>query len=445
MKITVIGTGYVGLVSGVCFSDLGHQVACVDVDMTKIAALRNGNIPIYEPGLEEMVARNADAGRLSFTTDLSSAVADSDIVMIAVGTPPRPEDGHADLSYVHAAAAEIGKALTGYTVVVTKSTVPVGTGDEIERIIRGVNPLADFSIVSNPEFLREGSAIGDFKEPDRIVIGIHDVRARPFMEELYLPLSSASILYVSRCTAELTKYAGNAFLAMKIAFINEIADLCERTGADVDEVAKGIGMDSRIGSKFLAAGPGYGGSCFPKDTMALARIGQQNNAPMSLVEATIRSNERRKVSMARKVLDAAGGSVAGKDIAFLGLTFKAGTDDMRDAPSRDIIAILQEHGARIRAYDPQGMENAQACLNDVVYANTAMEAVAEADAVVLVTEWPEFRMLDLAEVALSLRSPTIIDLRNMLSSEVMSAQGLDHYPVGKQPVLASTPSMALSA
>jgi UDPglucose 6-dehydrogenase len=433
MKLAMIGAGYVGLVSGACFADFGHQVRCVDKNEERIAALKRGEMPIYEPGLAELVSSNAAAGRLAFTSDVGAAVADADVVFIAVGTPARRGDGFADLTYVHAAAREIARHLSGFTVVVTKSTVPVGTGDTVERIIRELRPDADFSVVSNPEFLREGAAIGDFKRPDRILIGAEDERGRAAMAQVYRPLylNSAPILEVSRRTAELTKYAANAFLATKITFINEMADLCERVGADVQEVARGIGLDNRIGTKFLHAGPGYGGSCFPKDTLALAKLAQDYGAPVRIVETVAAVNDQRKRGMARKVAAACGGSVRGKTIAVLGLTFKPNTDDTRDAPSLSLIAALQDAGARVRAHDPEGMENTRELLNDVVYSHDAYECVRNAHAVVIVTEWDAFRALDLARMRTVMASPVLVDLRNIYRAEDVLRHGFVYADVGR--------------
>ena len=400
MRVTMIGTGYVGLVSGACFADFGHTVTCVDKDAGKIARLQKGEIPIFEPGLDELVKDNVEQGRLFFTTDPSTAIRDADAVFIAVGTPSRRGDGHADLSYVYAAAEEIAGLMNGYTVVVTKSTVPVGTGDEVEAIIKKTNPGADFAVVSNPEFLREGAAIGDFKRPDRVVVGTNDERARDVMRQLYRPLSlnETPMVFTERRTSELIKYAGNGFLAMKITFINEIADLCEAVGANVQEVAKGIGLDNRIGRKFLNAGPGYGGSCFPKDTLALMKTARDNNAPIELIEATVRVNKARKQKMAQKIIEAVGGNVNGKTIAVLGLTFKPNTDDMRDAPALDIVPTLQAEGARVRAFDPEGMNEAKHMLKDVAFATGPYDCVQNADAVVIITEWDQFRALDLDRI-----------------------------------------------
>ena len=415
MRVAMIGTGYVGLVSGACFSEFGTQVTCVDKDAGKIARLEKGEIPIFEPGLENLVQTNASAGRLTFTTDLASAVAAADIVFIAVGTPSRRGDGHADLTYVYEAAREIGRAMSGYTVVVTKSTVPVGTGRKVHEILSEVAPEGSFDVVSNPEFLREGSAIGDFMRPDRVVIGSDSERAAEAMSQLYRPLYliEKPILHTSLETAELTKYAANAFLAMKITFINEIADLCEQVGANVQDVAKGIGLDGRIGRKFLHAGPGYGGSCFPKDTLALVKTAQDFGAPIDLVETTVAVNDRRKKQMARRIIEACGGSVEGKTIALLGLTFKPNTDDMREAPSLEIVPALQAAGAKVRAFDPEGMEEAAKLLEGVTYCEDAYEAMEGADALAIVTEWNAFRNLDLGRVKKLLSEPVFVDLRNV--------------------------------
>ena len=429
----MIGSGYVGLVSGACFSDFGHEVVCVDKDERKIAALLDGRMPIFEPGLDHLVAGNVAAGRLRFTTDLAEGVKGADAVFIAVGTPSRRGDGHADLSYVHAAAREIGENLKGYTVIVTKSTVPVGTGDEVERIIRDANPEAEFAVVSNPEFLREGAAIADFKRPDRIVIGSEDPRATEVMRAIYRPLylNASPIVVMSRRGAELTKYAGNAFLATKITFINEIADLCERVGADVQDVARGIGLDNRIGAKFLHAGPGYGGSCFPKDTLALLKTSQDYDAPQRIVEAVVAVNDNRKRAMGRKVIQAMGGEARGKTVALLGLTFKPNTDDMRDSPAIAIAQTLQDAGATIRAYDPEGVEQARQLLDNVTYCADPYEAVAGADAVALVTEWDEFRALDLDRLREALRQPILVDLRNVYPRSEAEAAGLTYIGVGR--------------
>ena len=433
MRVAMIGSGYVGLVSGACFADFGHVVTCVDKDAGKIEALKQGVIPIFEPGLEDLVATNVREGRLSFTTDLAAGLAGADAAFIAVGTPSRRGDGHADLSYVHAVAREIAEATPGPLVVVTKSTVPVGTGDEVERIMRETRPDGDYAVVSNPEFLREGAAIADFKRPDRIVIGTDDARAKEVMSELYRPLylNQPPLLFTTRRTSELIKYAGNAFLAVKITFINEIADLCEAVGADVQEVARGIGLDNRIGSKFLHAGPGYGGSCFPKDTQALAKTAQDAGTPVRIVETVVAVNDQRKRAMARKVVAACGGSVRGKTIAVLGLTFKPNTDDMREAPSLSIITALQDQGAVIRAYDPEGMQAARAMLTDVEYAPNAYACVEGADALVIVTEWDAFRALDLGRVHALLRSPVVVDLRNIYRPDDMRRRGFTYVGVGR--------------
>lgn len=434
MKIVMVGSGYVGLVSGACFADFGHDVVCVDKDERKIEALKQGEIPIFEPGLADLVRNNAAAGRLSFTTDLAGPVSQADAVFIAVGTPSRRGDGFADLSYVYAAAREIAAALGGYTVIVTKSTVPVGTGDEVERIIREVRPDAQFAVVSNPEFLREGAAISDFKRPDRIVIGTEDERAQAVMADVYRPLylNSAPILNTSRRTAELTKYAANAFLATKITFINEIADLCEQVGANVQDVARGMGLDNRIGGKFLHAGPGYGGSCFPKDTLALIKTAQDYGTPSRIVETVAAVNDQRKRAMARKVVAACGGSVRDRTIAVLGLTFKPDTDDMRDAPSLAIVTALQDAGARIRAFDPEGMEQAKAVLPaGVTYCADAYECVTGSDAAVIVTEWNIFRALDLDRVRTLMTAPVLVDLRNVYRAEQVRAKGFTYVDVGR--------------
>ena len=435
MRIAMIGTGYVGLVSGACFSEFGIDVACVDKDEAKIAALKAGKIPIYEPGLEELVERNAKAGRLTFTTDLATAVAGAEAVFIAVGTPSRRGDGHADLTYVFAAAEEIARALTGYAVVVTKSTVPVGTGRKVAERIRAVRPEADFDVASNPEFLREGSAIGDFMRPDRVVIGTASERARAVMRRVYRPLSliERPIVFTKLETSELIKYAGNAFLAAKVTFINEIADLCEKLGADVHDVAKGIGLDGRIGSKFLHPGPGYGGSCFPKDTLALVRTAQEAKAPLRMVETVIDINARRKKSMAARVIDACGGAVAGKTVAVLGLTFKPNTDDMRESPSLDIVPALIAAGAKVRAYDPEGMSEAKKLLNAVDYCAGPYEAMQGADALVIVTEWNAYRSLDLGRMKALLKSPVVVDLRNIYSPREMAAAGFKYASIGRPP------------
>ena len=432
MRIAMIGSGYVGLVSGACFADFGHHVTCIDKDADKIARLQRGEMPIYEPGLADLVASNVRQERLGFSLDLKDAVRGADAVFIAVGTPSRRGDGHADLSYVYAAAREIARALDGFTVVVTKSTVPVGTGDEVERIIRAERPDADVAVVSNPEFLREGAAIRDFKHPDRIVVGSHDARAREVMAEIYRPLylNAAPILYTERRTAELIKYAANAFLATKITFINEIADLAEKVGADVQEIARGIGLDNRIGSKFLHAGPGYGGSCFPKDTLALLKTAQDHAVALRIVETTIAVNDARKRGMARKVVGAAG-DLRGKTVAVLGLTFKPNTDDMRDAPSIPLITAMQDMGARVRAYDPVGMEQAAMVLPDVTYCEDAYSCAEKADVLVLVTEWEQFRALDLARLKDIMARPIIVDLRNVYDPEDIERHGFRYVSVGR--------------
>jgi len=433
MRIAMIGTGYVGLVSGACFADFGHHVTCVDKDERKIEALRKGQIPIYEPDLDRMVEDNVRGGRLDFATDLAAPVAAADAVFIAVGTPSRRGDGHADLTYVYAAAREIAAALDGFTVVVTKSTVPVGTGDEVERIIRETRPDADIAVVSNPEFLREGAAIQDFKHPDRIVVGATDERARHVMAEVYRPLylNQAPILYTGRRTAELIKYAANAFLATKITFINEVADLCEKVGADVQEVARGIGLDNRIGSKFLHAGPGFGGSCFPKDTLALIKTGQDFAAPLRIVETVAAVNDQRKRAMARKVSGALGGNLRGKLIAVLGLTFKPNTDDLREAPSIPLITALQDMGAKVRAYDPVGMRHAQAEFPGVTFADGPYACAEGADALVIVTEWEQFRALDLDRIKSVMRQPVVVDLRNVYRPAEMAELGFVYDSVGR--------------
>ena len=432
MRVAMIGAGYVGLVSGTCFAAFGHGVTCVDKDPDKVEALRAGAIPIYEPGLSDLVAANMQEGRLSFTTEIAASAREADVVMIAVGTPSRRGDGHADLNFVFAAAREVASALSGFTVVVMKSTVPVGTGDEVERIIRQVRPNADVVVVSNPEFLREGAAIEDFKQPDRIVIGSDDERGREVMAELYRPLylNAAPILHTSRRTAELIKYAANAFLATKITFINEIADLCEKVGADVKDVARGIGLDNRIGTKFLHAGPGFGGSCFPKDALALIKTAQDYDSPLRIVETVLAVNDVRKRAMARKVAAILGGSVRGKLIAVLGLTFKPNTDDMRDAPSIAVITALHDMGARVRAYDPAGMEQAKKVLEGVDYADGPYECVEGADALVIVTEWEQFCALDLDLLRQVMARPVVVDLRKIYRAEDMARHGFAYWSVG---------------
>ncbi len=433
MRIAMIGSGYVGLVSGACFAHFGHDAFCVDKDAGKIERLLKGVMPIYEPGLDKLVSDNVDAGRLRFGTDLAAAVGDADAVFIAVGTPTRRGDGHADLTYVYAAAAEIARAIRGYTVVVTKATVPVGTGREVARIIREARPAGDFDVASNPEFLREGAAIEDFMKPDRVVIGVESERAREVMSGIYRPLNliQTPMVFTNIETAEVTKYAGNAFLAMKITFINEIADLCEKVGADVHDVARGIGLDGRIGRKFLHPGPGFGGSCFPKDTLALAHTAREANAPQTLVERVIEVNNGRKKKMAQRVVDFCGGSVAGLTIGVLGLTFKANTDDMRDAPSLDIVPALQAAGAKVVAFDPEGMTEAGYLLKDVTFAKTAHEAAAGADVLVVITEWHEFRGIDPRRLKETMRQPRIVDLRNIFDPEEMRTLGFAYEGVGR--------------
>ncbi len=440
MRICMVGTGYVGLVSGACFSEFGVTTVCVDKDEAKIARLRRGEIPIYEPGLEDLVSKNVRAERLSFTGDLNSAVRDADAVFIAVGTPSRRGDGHADLSYVYRAAEEIARGFDGYTVVVTKSTVPVGTGREVERIIRGIRPDADFDVCSNPEFLREGSAISDFMRPDRVVIGTESERARAMMGQLYRPLYliETPVVVTTLETAELIKYAANSFLATKITFINEIADLCEQVNANVHDVARGIGLDGRIGRKFLHAGPGYGGSCFPKDTLALVRTAQDAGAPMRIVETVVDVNRLRKQSMAERIVSACGGSVDGKTIAILGVTFKPNTDDMRESPALEVIPALQAGGAQVRAYDPAGMAEAARLLQGVTWCQNAYEPLDGADAVAIMTEWNEFRALDLKRVKSLLRVPVMVDLRNIYKPPEMATAGFRYTSIGR-PAGVATP------
>jgi UDPglucose 6-dehydrogenase len=433
MRIAMIGAGYVGLVSGACFADFGHDVVCVDNDPSKIDRLLAGIMPIFEPGLAELVGGNARAGRLTFTTDLAAGVANAEAVFIAVGTPSRRGDGHADLSYVFAAAKQIAEASSGDTVVVTKSTVPVGTGDEVERILHEANPHARFMVVSNPEFLREGAAIRDFKFPDRIVVGTEDAAARAVMTEIYRPLfiNSSPLLFTARRTAELIKYAANAFLATKITFINEVADLCEAVGANVQDVARGIGLDNRIGAKFLHAGPGYGGSCFPKDTLALIKTAQDFGTPMRIVETVAAVNDARKRAMAKKVVTACDGSVRGKTIAILGLTFKPNTDDMRDSPAIAVVQALQDGGAHIRAFDPEGVEQAKLVLTGVDYATDPYDCVSGADATVLMTEWDAFRGLDMDRIGRAMAHPVLVDLRNVYRPDEMARRGFTYSSVGR--------------
>ena len=433
MRIAMIGSGYVGLVSGACLADFGHVVTCVDRDPNRISMLERGEIPIFEPGLEDLVSSNVRQKRLFFTTELPKAVAGADAIFIAVGTPSRRGDGHADLSYVYGASAEIARAMTGYAVIVTKSTVPVGTGDEVERIVRELRPDLQFDVVSNPEFLREGAAISDFKRPDRIVVGAESEDARDVMSEIYRPLylNQSPILFTGRRTSELTKYAANAFLATKITFINEIADLCEKVGANVQDVARGIGLDNRIGSKFLHAGPGYGGSCFPKDTLALVRTAQEAGAPVQIVETVERVNKARKKAMAERVLVACGGSVQGKKIALLGLAFKPNTDDMRDAPSIDIVAALTSAGAQVHGFDPEAMEQARQIMTDITYAADPYDCAADADVLVIVTEWDAFRALDMMRVKDLMKAPVVVDLRNIYRPQDMKRRGFTYTSIGR--------------
>ena len=438
MRIAMIGTGYVGLVSGACFSEFGNDVVCVDKDAVKISCLDRGEIPIFEPGLEDLVAKNVRAGRLTFTTDLTSAVRGADAVFIAVGTPTRRGEGHADLSYVYGAAKEIARALDGYTVIITKSTVPVGTGREVAQVIREARPDVDFDVCSNPEFLREGAAIADFMRPDRVVIGSESERAREIMRAIYRPLYliETPIVFTSLQTSELIKYAANSFLATKITFINEIADLCEQVGADIHDVSRGIGLDGRIGRKFLHPGPGYGGSCFPKDTMALVKTARDYNAPLRIVETVVDINDVRKRQMADKVVQACGGSVDGKTVAALGLTFKPNTDDMRNSPSLEILPALQAAGARIKAYDPEGMKEARQMLPGVEMCDNAYAPMDGADAVVLITEWNEFRALDLERVKGLLKQPVMVDLRNVYNPDEMADAGFSYVCVGRNTLKA---------
>ncbi|MFP6728532.1 MAG: UDP-glucose/GDP-mannose dehydrogenase family protein [Alphaproteobacteria bacterium] len=436
MHVTMIGTGYVGLVSGACFSEFGHNVTCVDKDATKIEALHCGEIPIFEPGLDELVESNVNAGRLSFTTDLQQPVANADAVFIAVGTPSRRGDGHADLTYVFNAAREVADALDGYTVIVTKSTVPVGTGTEVFKVVRETSPGADFDVASNREFLREGAAITDFMRPDRVIVGTDSERAKEVMGELYrsLFLNETPVMFTTRQTAELIKYAANAFLATKVTFINEIANLCEQVDANVQDVARGIGLDGRIGSKFLHAGPGYGGSCFPKDTLALLRTAENLGLPLDIVQATVNVNDRRKREMAQKIIDACGGSLDGKTVAILGLTFKPNTDDMRDSPSLDIIPALQAAGAKVRAYDPEGMDEARMMLDGIEYCDDAYDTLPNSDALAIITEWNVFRAMDMHRVKDLLNSPVLVDMRNIYDPETMRELGFTYVSVGRPSV-----------
>lgn len=433
MKITMVGAGYVGLVSGACFADFGHSVTCVDHDPLRISALERGEMPIYEPGLDLLVAKNVKEGRLRFSTELAKAAGESAAIFIAVGTPSRRGDGHADLSYVYAAAAEIAAFAHPESIIVTKSTVPVGTGDEVERIVRAARPGTDFLVVSNPEFLREGAAIGDFKRPDRIVVGTLDQRARDVMYEIYRPLTlnEPPIVFTDRRSSEMIKYAANAFLALKITFINEIADLCEKINADVQHVARGIGLDNRIGSKFLHPGPGFGGSCFPKDIQALVKTAQDAKAPLQIMETVISVNDARKVKMSEKIIKSCGGSVKNKKIAILGLAFKPNTDDMREAPALEIISGLSSAGAHICAYDPQAMPSAKHVLPHIELAEDAYSCVQGADALVIVTEWDEFRALDLDRIKASMETPTIVDLRNIYRPKEIFEQGFNYFSIGR--------------
>ena len=435
MKIAMVGSGYVGLVSGACFADFGHDVVCIDKDQSKIDRLHDGIMPIYEPGLAELVASNVASGRLTFTTSLAEGIDGADAIFIAVGTPSRRGDGHADLSYVYAVAQEIGESLANDAVIVTKSTVPVGTGDEVERILKDSGTKHRFAVVSNPEFLREGAAIGDFKRPDRIVIGAEDDFGREVMREVYRPLflNESPILFTGRRTSELIKYAANAFLATKITFINEMADLCEKVGADVQDVSRGIGMDNRIGSKFLHAGPGYGGSCFPKDTLALLKTAEDYDSPTRIVEAVVKVNESRKRAMGRKVLDAIGGAEAarGKKVALLGLTFKPNTDDMRDSPAIAVAQTLTDAGVRVSAYDPEGMELAKPLMPEVTMVDEPYAAIENADAVAIVTEWDVFRALDLKRIKQLANAPVLVDLRNIYHAEDVRALGFEYSSIGR--------------
>lgn len=433
MRIAMIGTGYVGLVSGACFADLGHDVVCIDNDQKKLDLLKQGKIPIYEPGLDELVSKNTNAGRLRFSAWENGDVENQDAIFIAVGTPPSEHDGSADLSAVYAVAATLAPKLSGYTVVINKSTVPVGTGDEVDEIIRTANPDADFDVASNPEFLREGSAIDDFMKPDRVVVGTDAERAADVMRSIYRPLilNETPVIITGRTTAELIKYANNAFLATKVTFINEIADICEATGANVQDVSKGIGLDTRIGHKFLQAGAGFGGSCFPKDSLALTDTARKIGRPTQIVEAVIAANSERKRRMAEKIIAACGGDMAGKTLAILGVTFKPNTDDMRDAPSLDIVPLLQAAGAKIRAYDPEGMQHARTMLSDVEWGEDSYSIMKDAAALLILTEWNAFRMLDMKRVKSLLTEPLVIDLRNIYTLEEMSRAELTYHSVGR--------------
>lgn len=433
MRIAIIGTGYVGLVSGVCLSDFGHDVTCIDKAVDKIAQLNRGEVPIFEPGLSELIQKNVAAGRLHFTTEIETPVAAADVVFLAVGTPSRKSDGHADLTYVFAAAREVAAAVRGFTVIVTKSTVPVGTGDQLERIIREANPDADVAVVSNPEFLREGAAIDDFMAPDRVVVGMNDDRARTIMADVYGALDPVRhpVLFTSRRTAELTKYAANAFLALKLAYINEIADLCEQVGANVQDVSRGMGLDSRIGLKFLNAGPGYGGSCFPKDTLALVKTAQDHNAPIRLIETIVGINETRKRAMARKVERALGGDLRGKTIGILGLTFKPDTDDIRESPALSIVQALLDKGAILKAFDPEGMPAARQAMPELSYERDVDAVADDADALVIITEWKQFRSLDLPQLKARMKQPVLIDLRNIYTPADVRGHGFVYESVGR--------------
>ncbi len=446
MKVAVIGTGYVGLVSGTCFAEMGMEVTCVDNQQDKVDVLLRGEMPIYEPGLADMVARNVEAGRLHFTTDLKDAVADAEVISIAVGTPTRAGDGLADLSYVYGVAEEIANTLDHYAVVVTKSTVPAGTGHEIAKIITRENPALEFDVVSNPEFLREGCAVEDFMKPDRVVVGTDSERAKEVMERLYKPLSDQGVpvFFTRIISSELIKYAANTFLATKVSFINEIADLCESLGANVEDVAHGIGLDSRIGAKFLKAGPGYGGSCFPKDTLAMVGIGERALSPVTIVEAVIGVNRQRQHRMAAKIIEAAGGEVEDKKIAFLGVAFKAETDDVRDSVAVSIAEALARQGAYVAAYDPKGMANAKKVTGPIVdYVDSKEDAIRDADVLVLATEWQEFVTMDMAAAKVQLKAPVIVDLRNVFSPEEMATLGFTYYSIGRPLVLAKEPLPAL--
>ena len=433
LRIAIIGTGYVGLVSGVCLAEFGHHVVCIDKVEQKIEQLKAGEVPIFEPGLDALIASNVEAGRLSFSTDLAGPVADADAVFIAVGTPSRKSDGHADLRYVYAAAQEVAKAIKGFTVVVTKSTVPVGTGDEIERLIASANPDADVAVVSNPEFLREGAAIEDFMKPDRVVVGMNDDRARAVMEAIYAPLDPAKhpILFTARRTSELIKYAANSFLALKLAYINEIADLCEFVGANIQDVSRGMGLDTRIGQKFLNAGPGYGGSCFPKDTLALVKTAQDHSAPIRLIETIVGINETRKRAMARKVEKAVGGDLRGKRIGILGLTFKPDTDDIRESPALSIVQALLDKGAMMKAYDPEGIPASKEVMPEICYCESVKEVADGADALVIITEWKQFRDLDFADLKARMSAPVLVDLRNIYDRKHVAEAGFEYHSVGR--------------